>query len=136
MTGIKDIHQLLKRISPVLHKGEFVFCTFASGEYGDWQGLRPIACLQEQEGLSMVIPRQNADQHRLSYCGMFKMITLQVHSSLKAVGLTAAVTTALSKKGIPANVMAGFYHDHIFVPSAKANEAVAALKDLGRFYIE
>jgi hypothetical protein len=136
MTGIKDIHQLLKRISPVLHKGEFVFYSFASGEYGDWQDLKPTAAFLEKEGLTLVISRQNADQHRLSYSGVFKMITLQVHSSLEAVGLTAAVTTALSKKNIPANVMAGFYHDHIFVPSAKANEAVAALKDLRRLHIE
>ena len=128
MTGIKNINRLLKGISPVLQKGEFVYCTFAANAYGDYKDLKPIASLLEKEGLTLVMPRQNADEHRLSYSGVFKMISLQIHSSLEAVGLSAAVTAALSQKGIPANVMAGFYHDHIFVPIEKANEAMAALK--------
>jgi len=32
--------------------------------------------------------------------------------------------------GISANVIAGFYHDHLFVPSDDADKAVAALLEL------
>jgi hypothetical protein len=58
------------------------------------------------------------------------MISLDVHSSLEAVGLTAAFATALGNEGISANVIAAYYHDHIFVPTADAERAVAALKAL------
>jgi hypothetical protein len=58
------------------------------------------------------------------------MITLRVHSSLAAVGLTAAVAAALSDHGISANVVAAYCHDHIFVPADRAEEALAALRSL------
>jgi hypothetical protein len=53
-----------------------------------------------------------------------------MHSSLEAVGLTAAVATALAARGIAANVIAGARHDHVFVPAARADDALAALRDL------
>ena len=62
--------------------------------------------------------------------GTFSCITCEVHSSLDAVGMTAAMTTALTDKGISANVVAGFYHDHIFVPCQRADEAVMVLSSL------
>jgi hypothetical protein len=72
-----------------------------------------------------------ADAHALSYDGIFRRITLQVHSSLSAVGLTAAVSGQLAKAGISANVIAASHHDHIFVPSADTDRAMLALAALG-----
>ncbi len=68
----------------------------------------------------------------LVFEGAFKQITLTVHSSLDAVGLTAAVSTKLASKGISANVIAAFYHDHIFIPSEKAHQALDALDEFNR----
>jgi hypothetical protein len=50
-----------------------------------------------------------------------------VHSSLEAVGLTAAVAGALTAAGISANVVAAFHHDHVFVPADRAEAAMAQL---------
>ena len=55
--------------------------------------------------------------------------SLMIHSSLDAVGLTAAVASRLADHGISANVVAGYYHDHIFVPVEAAEQALGALKE-------
>jgi hypothetical protein len=57
-------------------------------------------------------------------------ITLNVHSALEAVGLTAAFATALGQAGISCNVIAGYYHDHLFVGQADAERAMHVLRDL------
>ena len=59
-------------------------------------------------------------------------ITLRIHSSLAAVGLTAAVSGALAAEGISANMIAGFHHDHILLPAADADRALDILKGLSR----
>ena len=83
----------------------------------------------EQEGLTVIVEKQQAQRANLEFDGVFKLITLTVHSSLDAVGLTAAVSTKLAKHGISANVVAAFYHDHIFVQTEKAEHAMTALEE-------
>ena len=78
----------------------------------------------------MIIYRKKAVLAELTFESVFRAITLTIHSSLDAVGLTAAVASKLSEKGISANVVAAYYHDHIFVPTQKANSAMKALKEL------
>ncbi|RPI21034.1 MAG: ACT domain-containing protein, partial [Acidobacteria bacterium] len=51
---------------------------------------------------------------------------------LEAVGLIAAVSGKLADAGIPTNPVSAFHHDHLFVPAAQAETAVAALKSLGK----
>ncbi|MBC7003279.1 ACT domain-containing protein [Photobacterium sp. BZF1] len=126
MSGITDLQQLLKSMAPELKDGEFVFCT-VEGDLSQYVGLSPISTFQEQEGLTLVLGKDNADKAGLAYEGTFRMITLTVHSSLEAVGLTAAVASKLAERGISANVIAAYYHDHVFVQSAKATEALEAL---------
>ena len=77
-----------------------------------------------------MLEKKSALNAMLQFEEVFKKITLQVHSSLEAVGITAAVSTALTKKGISANVIAAYYHDHMFVPSSKSNSALDALKSI------
>ncbi|MGO2019037.1 MAG: ACT domain-containing protein [Psychrobacter sp.] len=84
----------------------------------------------ETEGLTLVLTKDKADEAGLNYEGVFRQITLTVHSSLEAVGLTAAVSTKLTSKDISANVIAAYYHDHIFVSNDKAEQALSALKEL------
>ena len=131
MTGEIQLEQLLQNLSPILLDGEFVFCSFADAGYGDYAELEPVAAVREAEGLTLVIPRAAADARGLDYDSAFRMITLRVHSSLDAVGLTAAFAGKLTEHGISANVVAGYYHDHIFVQAADADRALAALAELG-----
>jgi hypothetical protein len=112
--------------------GEYVFCTFPKARYGDHSNLEPIAAITETEGLTLVVPKMNADREGLAYESVFRGITLTVHSSLHAVGLTAAFANKLAEHGISANVLAGFYHDHIFVPLQCGKRAFEALNELSR----
>ena len=130
MDGEKDLEKLLVGCSPVLSASEFVFVSFPSSRYGDHSELSPIAFIVEDEGATLVVPRSEADAHQIGYQSVFKQITLNIHSSLGAVGLTAAVSTALSDHGISANVIAGFFHDHIFVPASVAGEALSTLENI------
>jgi len=132
MTGEKDLQKLLASMSPELIEGEVVFCSFRDAQYGDYLTLDPIAAIREAEGLTLVIPRSKADENKLGYESVFRQITLTVHSSLDAVGLTAAFAKKLTEHGISANVIAGFYHDHIFVQSEYAERAIQALNELTR----
>ncbi len=129
MAGITELDELLTSLRPKLVDSEFVFCT-VSGELRDYLALNPICTFMEAEGLTLVLEKSSALEAGLSFEGSFKQITLTVHSSLEAVGLTAAVATKLASKGISANVIAAFYHDHIFVQSSKADAAIEALCEL------
>lgn len=128
MTGIVELDELLKAISPEVQNGEYVFCT-VEGHYADFAHLNPLACFMESEGMTLIIPVDSACRAALPYESTFKQITLTVHSSLDAVGLTAAVATKLASRGISANVVAAFYHDHIFVQTEKVNDAFVALRE-------
>ena len=130
MAGIVEIDELLKAMTPEIQIGEYVFCT-VEGNYTDYTHLNPRALFVESEGLTLILSVEAAEKANLAYGSIFKQITLTVHSSLDAVGLTAAVATKLSSYGISANVVAAYYHDHIFVQSEKANEALLALKEFG-----
>lgn len=130
--GETQLQQLLKTLSPELNDSEYVFLSFKGAAYGEHTNLMPLASFNEKEGLTLVVPREQADKHEHSYQAVFKCITLQVHSSLEAVGLTAAFAEKLTSRNISANVIAGFYHDHIFVTSQDTNAAVMALNELSQ----
>ncbi|MEM7561956.1 MAG: ACT domain-containing protein [Pseudomonadota bacterium] len=130
MSGETNLDNLLQSMKPDLLAAEYVFCTFASAVYGENSGLNPIASFQEAEGLTLVIPKCAADEKGLDYDQVFRCITLQIHSSLDAIGLTAAVATQLTEQQISANVIAGYFHDHIFVPTDRAEAALEALHKL------
>jgi hypothetical protein len=114
---------------PQLIPGEFVFCT-VSGTLADFIHLEPLASFAEAEGLTLILPKHQAEAAGLGFQGVFRQITLQVHSSLEAVGLTAAVSARLTEHNISANVVAAYHHDHIFVPASVAAQALAALTSL------
>ena len=130
MAGEKDLDTLLVLLEPSLLPGDFVFCTAANLKYGDFAELQPLASYQEEEGLTLVLAKQSADVAGLAYDSVFNCITLMVHSSLEAVGLTAAVSGKLAANGISANVMAAYHHDHVFVPENKAQLALKLLTEL------
>lgn len=129
MSGSKDLEHLLRCASPTLDAERYVFVSMPSsyGDHAEWQ---PIASFAEREGLTLVIREATADANGLVYEGVFRRITLEVHSSLEAVGLTARFAERLARREISANVFAGFYHDHIFVPAIDADRAMGALATL------
>ena len=132
MTGEKNLEKLLASMSPKLSDGEYVFCTFRNARYGDFAELEPVATVKEVEGLTLIIPRATADNNNLTYESVFRGITLTIHSSLDAIGLTAAFSNKLAEYGISVNVIAGYYHDHIFVQSEHAEKAIEALSEFAR----
>ncbi|MCP4340394.1 MAG: ACT domain-containing protein [Desulfobulbaceae bacterium] len=129
MAGTFELDELLKSMSPEIQSGEYVFCT-VEGDYSHYAHLSPLAFFVESEGLTLIVSVDSAEKAQLAYEGKYKQITLTVHSSLAAVGLTAAVAAKLASYGISANVVAAYYHDHIFVQTEKADEALLALKEL------
>ena len=128
MAGETDLATLLAGMSPHLDDAEWMFVTLTKE---DAQPLMPlaIASFREEEGMTLVLPR-SAGSDLGQAIGPMMRITLEIHSSLEAVGLTAAVAGALAADGISANVIAAYYHDHIFVPSASADRALAILHKL------
>ena len=128
MSAITELDELLKSMEPQLLATEFVFCT-VPGSLADYIALEPVATFIEAEGLTLVLEKTVAQQAKISFEGVFRQITLTVHSSLEAVGLTAAISAKLTTKGISANVIAAYYHDHIFVPASKAEHALCALQE-------
>ncbi len=127
MSGITNLRTLIASLQPKLHDAEYVFVTRPGAKYGDGVELNPIAAVQESEGLTLVVRKETALAAGADFDGVFRMITLQVHSSLEAIGLTATVAGVLAERGISANVIAGFHHDHVFVPATMADDAIAAL---------
>ena len=117
----------LKNLNAVLLEDEYVFCTFLSSIYGDHNKLNPIASFNEKEGLTLVVKKEIAKFNNLEFKGTFKCISLNLISSLTSVGLTALISKALADNEISANIYAGYYHDHIFVPLEKASDALKLL---------
>jgi len=122
VTGETDIEALLRGMKPVLDPRRFNFSTHTDMTLEDAAQYSPIAAFQEAEGLTLI-----AEGNALP---RYAMITLTIHSSLEAVGLTAAVSKALSDENISANVVAAFYHDHIFVNENDADRAVNVIQKL------
>jgi hypothetical protein len=130
VSGEKELTTLVASMQPFLDEQEYVFATLGENALVMPADLEPISSFREAEGLSVIITKVQADDLALSYQGVFQCITLKVHSSLEAIGLTAAVSVALAEQGISANVVAAYYHDHIFVPVSKAHQALTCLTNL------
>ena len=128
--AIRDLDRLLANLSPRLDADTFVFTSHRGARYGDLASLQPVATVQETEGLTLVLRAADATAAGIASEPEFRRITLCVHSDLEAVGLTAAVSGALAEANIPANLLAGAYHDHLFVPVAQAEAAMAVLNAL------
>jgi len=132
MAGETNIQELIKRMTPKLNSGDYVFCTVEN--INSINRTDTICEFKEAEGVTVVIERNKADALKLNYEYVASWITLQIHSSLEAVGLTALFASELTRHEISCNVIAGYYHDHIFVAKKDANKAIIALNDLAKTY--
>lgn len=128
MSGETDLTRLLAALEPELRPGRFVFTTVRRPP----EGLDPVALVREDEGVTLVVAQEDADRLDLPYDYVTAMVSLRVHSSLDAVGMTAAVSRTLADAGISCNLMSGYYHDHLFVPADEGRRVLSLLGDLAR----
>ena len=124
MAGERDLDRLLATMEPELQPGRYVFTTVGEVPVD----CDPVALVREAEGTTLVLELEEADGLGLPYEYVAAMISLRVHSALDAVGLTAAVATVLAGAGMSCNVVAGYHHDHLFVPHERGEEEVELLR--------
>lgn len=115
-----------------LNKGEYVFVTVTENEAHKVNHSDVLGRFKESEGLTLIVKQAAADQLNFTYESVFAWITLKVHSSLEAVGLTATFSSELAKHNISCNAIAGYYHDHIFVNTEDAPKAIQVLNELSK----
>ena len=130
MSGEINLQTLIKSIRPKLNDGDYVFCTEEEITLIDTN--KVICFFKEAEAYTIIIKKSLADELGMTYSYVAAWITLTVHTSLDAVGLTAAFSTALGDNGISCNVVAAYYHDHIFVRKQDAEKAMMILNNLSK----
>ena len=126
--GITNLQQLIRNMEPVLNQGEYVFASVL--DITKIPRAVTICEMREKEGMTVVLAKKEAEKLGLPFEFVAAWITLNIHSALEAVGLTAAFATALGKNNISANVIAGYYHDHIFVDTKDAEKAMQVLRGM------
>jgi hypothetical protein len=129
MSGEGNIATLLKNMKPEMQEGNFVFCSLPNDREIP-TSLRPVLTFREREGTTLIVRQEEAESARLPCQFTSRQITLTIHSSLEAVGFLGAITGLLANAGISVNAVSAFYHDHLFVPEHRADEALRLLLDL------
>ncbi len=127
-TGETNLNNLIKNMEPILNDGEYVFASVSNVDVIPRE--ITICEIKEREGITVVLSKKNADEFGLQFEFIAAWITLNIHSSLEAVGLTAAFASELGKHNISCNVIAGYYHDHIFVDQKDKEKAMKVLWDM------
>lgn len=126
--GETNLAKLLGGMTPVLHDAVYGFASVTSAP----QGLNPLMCFREKEGVTIIAETHELEAAGIEYGFRCRMITLNIHSSLEAVGFLAAITAQLATAGMGVNPVSAFYHDHLFVPEERAAEAATLLQALAR----
>ena len=127
-TGETDLEKLIANMEPVLNEGDYVFTTVQNTKGISRE--TTICEIKEKEGITVILSKMDADVLGLTYEYIASWITLNIYSSLYAVGLTAAFSTALADNGISCNVIAGYYHDHIFIDKKDNKKAMNVLQEM------
>ena len=128
MIGETDLAKILKTLQPKLNANDYVFCVV--NDLNKFNLNEIIFFFREEEGTTVILRKDVADKLNLEYTFVAAWITLTVHSSLEAVGLTATFSKALAEDGISCNVVAAYHHDHIFVPRKDGEKALRVLTKL------
>ncbi|MER8897543.1 ACT domain-containing protein [Mesorhizobium sp. M0676] len=131
MAGETDLKRLLAAMTPELLPDVYVFATLTPG-ISRQAGLDPVMVFREREGVTLIVTEDAARAAGLTASFRCRMITLNVHSSLEAVGFLAAITARLAAAGMGVNPVSAFYHDHLFVPAERAEEAMELLRQLAK----
>lgn len=126
--AISNLPQLLSSMQAVLEDGVYVYVSLPHDT--DLKQLPYLGLFREREGITLILPEATALAHGFDILFRCAWISLSVHSDLEAVGFTAAFSTTLGDQGISCNVVAAAFHDHVFVPYDKAQQALACLQAL------
>jgi hypothetical protein len=126
--GEQDLLKLCASLKPIVAPAVYVYCSFP--DFVLPVGVSALCTIRESEGLTAIVERADARRLRLAYVYDARLITLSVHSSLNAVGFIKVISSKLADAGIPCNVIAGYYHDHILVPVDRADEAMDRLREI------
>lgn len=129
MVGISNLKILLKQMKPKIVNEEFVFCTISRTRFSELK-ISPLMMFSEEEGITLIVKRKIAENNSLSYFGVWAWIILTVHSNLSAIGFLSVITDTLAKSKISVNIVSAYYHDHLFVPIDKSDQALELLKGL------
>jgi len=127
-----DLKDILRKLNPKKNPGIFIYSKIKNSIPLPMEDV--IFYFREKEGSTLIVEKDKANALKLNYHGSFSWITLGVHTSLNAIGLTAAISDALSKYKIPCNIVAAYEHDHLFVPVDLAEKTLGILRDLSREY--
>lgn len=125
MSGETNLDRLIASMQAVLHPETFVFATIGTGPIPP--GAQIVMQFQEAEGTTLILPMAQAEALNLRHEYPCRMITLNIHSALEAVGFLARITNALAAEGMSVNPVSAFFHDHLFVPVAQAELAMEVL---------
>ncbi|MDA9089334.1 ACT domain-containing protein [Maribacter arcticus] len=130
MAGETDLNILLESLEPSLNLGSYVFISLK--DINEILREDILFEFKEAEGITILLSKDKANKYNLDYEFVASWITLKVHSALDAVGLTAAVSSALTKHNISCNVVAAYYHDHLFVSKKDTKKAMEVLSEFSR----
>lgn len=128
---ITNLNQLLSSMQPKLVRGRYVFCTLPESKLSTLK-IKPRIVFHEEEGVTVIVEKEVADKNKLLYDKVWSLITLTVHSDLSAVGFLAVITGALAEAEISINAVSAYYHDHLFVPEEKKEDAVKVLQKISK----
>ncbi len=130
MTGETNLDELIKSLSAVLVEGLYVFVTVPPHQRPS--NLMPRMIFEEAEGTTLILLKSEAESHALPYEFPCRMITLNIHSSLEAVGFMARIASELAKHDMGVNPVSGFFHDHLFVPDGREHDAMNVLRKMSQ----
>jgi hypothetical protein len=126
--AVSQTQKMISNMTPILDDEEFIFCTTADASLAAQVQPDALSWFREEEGIALILPFSTAKAFGFETSLRMRRIVLQVHSALDAVGLTAAVSSALAASGIPCNMVAAFHHDNVFIPSTMADRAMTVLQ--------
>jgi len=126
MVGELNLNTLLSTMTATLVEGVYVFVTLKNQAVPT--ALSPRMTFVEAEGTTLIVTKDEAEAASLDYEFPCRMISLEVHSALEAVGFIAHIATELAKADMGVNPVSGFYHDHLFVPDGRQDDGLRILQ--------
>ena len=135
MPGETSLNTLLRTLKATLQSPTYVFISVPNDQIVPPFPI-PFSEVQmwfcESEGATLIVPLRMAEKFNFDYTYKCRMVTLNVHSSLEAVGFMAAVATRLAEEGLSSNPVSAFYHDHLFVKEEESERVVKVLENMAR----
>ncbi len=125
-----NLSHLVKHMKPYLHEEPYVYVL-----RNDLEGVQLKDCwtiCRENEGYTLILEKRMAEKYCWTYSREMARITLEVYSSLEAVGFTAAISSALAAEHISCNVIAAYHHDHLLVTYSEGDKALNILRRLSK----